>query len=257
MGPDPVRIDSTTRDYLARIGLSESPPLDVGGLEMLQRAHLTSVPFENLDVYARRGVETGLDWSVPKIVERRRGGWCFELNGAFGSLLSALGFIVRQLGATVLLSPASSDPSHLTLEVTLDIPYLVDVGFGDTFIRPLRLEHDGVQDGVSGEFVIAVDGDMRTLSQVQGDGTLEPQYRFGTQEWALKDFDDASQRLQNTSGLSWTRAYFATRLLDGGPDRVTLLNDRIKFRRDGEWTEKPVAGDAWAEELSRWFSMTL
>lgn len=93
---------------------------------------MTTVPFENLDVHARRGVGTGLDWTVPKIVERRRGGWCFELNGAFSRLLNALGFTVRQLGATVLRSPASSEPGHLTLEVTLDELYLVDVGFGMT-----------------------------------------------------------------------------------------------------------------------------
>jgi arylamine N-acetyltransferase len=42
--------------YLARIALSEAPPVDICGLEILQRAHLTAVPFENLDVYARRGV---------------------------------------------------------------------------------------------------------------------------------------------------------------------------------------------------------
>lgn len=252
MGPDSA--DFTHR-YLARIGLDEPPPVDVHGLETLQRAHLSSVPFENLDVYAQRGVGTGLDWSIPKIVDRNRGGWCFELNGAFSNLLTTLGFTVRRLGATVLVAPATRDPSHLTLEVTLDGPYLVDVGFGDTFIKPLRLDRDGPQDGISGEFVITANGDTRTLSQRQEDESLEPQYRFGPEEWELADFDDASERLQSESGLSWTRSYFATRLLDGGPDRVTLLNDRIRFRRDGEWTEEPVTDDAWAGELDRWFSM--
>ena len=85
--------DSPLR-YLDRIGLSEAPPVDVDGLEILQRAHLTEVPFENLDVHAGRGVGTGLGWSLPKIVDRRRGGWCFELNGAFSGLLRDLGFEV-------------------------------------------------------------------------------------------------------------------------------------------------------------------
>jgi N-hydroxyarylamine O-acetyltransferase len=256
-GRDRIAADPLVASYLTHIGLSERPPLDLVGLEALQRAHLTTVPFENLDVYARRGVETGLDWSVPKIVERRRGGWCFELNGAFSSLLSAMGFSVRRLGATVLLSPASNDPSHLTLEVMLEEPYLVDVGFGDTFIKPLRLGSDEMQDGLSGEFVISTEGEFRTLSQIQDDGTLEKQYRFGPEEWALADFDEASERLQTEPGLSWTRSYFATRLLDRGPDRVTLLDDRIKFRRDGVWSEEPVAARDWANELDRWFCMTL
>jgi N-hydroxyarylamine O-acetyltransferase len=241
--------------YLARIALSEAPPVDICGLEILQRAHLTAVPFENLDVYARRGVETGLDWSIPKIVERQRGGWCFELNGAFSSLLMGLGFDVHLLGATVLLRDSSGCVSHLTLEVTLDVPYLVDVGFGDTFIKPLRLDLGGSQDGGSGTFAITADAGDRTLFLVEPDGMLTPQYRFGPREWSLGDFDSASHRLQTEPSLSWTESRFVTRLLDGGPDRVTLLSDRIKFRIDGTWTEEPVVPEAWERELERWFGM--
>jgi len=242
--------------YLERIGLNEAPAADVGGLELLQRAHLTAVPFENLDVYARRGVETGLDWSLPKVVERRRGGWCFELNGAFSSLLIALGFDVRRRGATVLLRHASDTVSHLALEVMLDVPYLVDVGFGDTFIKPLRLDVSEPQDGGSGLFLITVDGGRTTLFLVEDDGSLAPQYRLEPNEWCLEDFNSASQRLQTEPSLSWTEARFATRLLNAGPDRVTLLNERIKFRIDGEWTERPVAAEEWEAELERWFGLT-
>lgn len=242
--------------YLERIGLNEAPTVDLSGLELLQRAHLTAVPFENLDVYARRGVETGLDWSVPKIVERHRGGWCFELNGAFSSLLTSLGFDVRRRGATVLLRHASDYVSHLALEVMLDVPYLVDVGFGDTFIKPLRLDLHEPQDGGSGVFVITADAGYRTLFLVEDDGSLAPQYRLEPGEWHLDDFDSASERLQTDLSVSWTEARFATRLLDTGPDRVTLLNGRIKFRVDGEWTERPVAAEDWEAELERWFGLT-
>ena len=213
------------------------------------------MPFENLDVYAGRGVKTGLDWSLPKIVDRRRGGWCFELNGAFSGLLRALGFEVRRLGATVLLPHASSYVSHLTLEVTIDVPYLVDVGFGDMFIRPLRLDLEEPQDGGCGSFVIASEADGRTLFLVEDDGSLSPQYRFGPDEWTLDDFSTASERLQTEPSLSWTESRFATRLLNGGPDRVTLLKDRIKFRRDGDWTTEPIATEDWANELDRWFDL--
>ncbi|MCL1600982.1 MAG: arylamine N-acetyltransferase [Actinomycetia bacterium] len=241
--------------YLRRIGLSEAPTVDVRGLELLQRAHLTAVPFENLDVYARRGVETSLDWSLPKIVERRRGGWCFELNGAFSSLLTDLGFDVRHRGATVLLQPGSGYVSHLALEVTLDVPYLVDVGFGDTFIKPLRLDLREPQDGGSGVFLITADGDFSTLFLVEEHGSHTPQYRLEPSQWHLEDFDSASERLQTDPSGSWTEKRFATRLLKSGPDRVTLLQERIKFRIDGEWTERLVAAEDWEAELSRWFGM--
>ncbi len=252
----PGMVSDTTMRYLERIGLSETPSLDVPGLEALQRAHMTAVPFENLDVFARRGVETGLDWSIPKIVDRHRGGWCFELNGAFSAMLEDVGFGVRRLGATVLLPNSANDPSHLALEVDLGDAYLVDVGFGDSFIRPLLLDHDEVQDGGSGRFVIERDGDEHTLCRVGEDDTREGLYRFERTGWDFADFDDASHRLQTVPGLSWTRARFATRLLDGGPDRVTLLEDRIRFRRNGEWTEEPVSPEDWESELFRWFEMT-
>jgi N-hydroxyarylamine O-acetyltransferase len=71
--------------YLERIGLTRPIEPNLEGLEKLQRAHLSTVPFENLDVHARRGVGTEDAVTVDKVVRRRRGGWCFELNGAFGS----------------------------------------------------------------------------------------------------------------------------------------------------------------------------
>src|SRR5690606_39084460 len=83
--------------YLERIGYAGplEPTYDV--LHALQVAHMIHVPFENLDVYHRRGVEVGVDHSFHKIVERRRGGWCFEVNGGFAALLSAVGFDVDLL----------------------------------------------------------------------------------------------------------------------------------------------------------------
>lgn len=242
--------------YLSRIGLTGEIAPNLDDLERLQRAHLTSVPFENLDVFHRRGVRTDDAWSVPKIIERGRGGWCFELNGAFASLLEALGFSVKRLGATVLLEPASSVPTHLTLEVALDRPYLVDVGFGDTFIRPLPLDSEGPHDGGIGQFRFGFDGDVTTLIGLGPDETVEEQYRFDSTPRTTADFDRPSDRFQTDPGLQWTEAPFATRLIDGGPDRVTLLKDRIRFRKSGEWTEDPVAEDEWPAMLQHWFGMT-
>lgn len=241
--------------YLSRIGISGEVNVDLADLERLQRAHLTTVPFENLDVFHRRGVETGVDWSAPKIIDRGRGGWCFELNGAFASLLEALGFTVKRLGATVLFSQVTDLVTHLSIEVTLDRPYLVDVGFGDSFIRPLPLDSEGPHDGGVGEFGFVFAGDRTSLIAFEPDGTAEPQYRFNSRPYATSDFDVSSRRLQTDPGLRWTEGPFATRLVDGGPDRVTLLRDRIKFRRAGVWAEEPVDEDDWAATLHHWFDM--
>lgn len=242
--------------YLDRLGLQTPMEPDLTNLERLQRAHLTSVPFENLDVFHRRGVQTTIDWSVPKIVDRGRGGWCFELNGAFAWLLEQLGYPVRRLAATVLYGGNSPMPTHLTLEVTLDRPYLVDVGFGDSFIRPLPLDSPGPHDGGSGRYGFIFEDDETTLVSHEGSG-VETHYRFGSGEQTIEDFDEASLYLQTTPGLAWTKSRFATRLIDGGPDRVTLLEDVIKFRRAGQWTEQSVAAGDWDEQLKLWFGMVL
>ncbi len=244
--------------YLSRIRLAGPIEPTLDNLERLQRAHLTWVPFENLHVFHRRGVETTPEWSVPKIVDRGRGGWCFELNGAFGALLDALGYPVTRLGAEVLFGDVAAFPvpDHLTLRVQLERPYLVDVGFGDSFIKPLPLDSEGPHDGGTGWYGLAFDGDETTLLAFDAAETPVPQFRFDATPRVPADFDQSSRKLQTQPTSRWTETPFATRLLDGGPDRVTLLHDRIKFRRNGEWTEEPVAAAEWTGLLDRWFDLS-
>jgi N-hydroxyarylamine O-acetyltransferase len=242
--------------YLARIGLDVAPPLDRFGLETLQRAHLTRVPFENLHVFHRRGVSTDPERSMTKIVDQRRGGWCFELNGSFASLLATVGFEVTRLGATVLLDgpTAGPEPSHASIRVDLDRPYLVDVGFGDSFIRPLPLDDSGPHDGGSGDYSFRRDGELLVLRAFGDDGWAD-QYSFSMDPVVPADFDPSNEFLQTSTTTHFTAKPFATRLLDGGPNRVTLVHDRLKLRRDGRWTETPVPPEDWPRVLVDWFGM--
>lgn len=242
--------------YLARIGLDAAPRLDRGGLETLQRAHLTHVPFENLDVYYRRGVSTDPALSTAKIVGGGRGGWCFELNGSFASLLDELGFQVTRLGATVVLDGPTHgpQPSHASIRVELDRPYLVDVGFGDSFIRPLPLDRDGPHDGGIGDYDFQRNGKSITLRSREDAGWTD-QYRFSMESVVPTDFDPSNRFLQTSPTTHFTTKPFATRLLEGGPDRVTLVHDRLKQRRNGRWTETPVSPEDWPKVLSEWFGM--
>lgn len=240
--------------YLDRIGLEGPIKPDLANLERLQRAHLTAVPFENLHVFAGRPTGTTDERTVPKVVDQRRGGWCFELNGAFAWLLSELGYQVTRHAANVVKPNPSPMPSHLTLQVTLDRPYLVDVGFGDSFIRPLPLDSEGPHDGGVGPYRFMFDAGTTTLIAL-GDAEPTPEYRFSPEVRRPEDFEEASIYLRTTPGLQWTQSRFATRLLDGGPDRVTLLEDVLKFRMDGNWSEQSVAPDDWPDLLMQWFGM--
>jgi N-hydroxyarylamine O-acetyltransferase len=243
--------------YLERIGFNAPVALDLPTLTALQRTHLSAVPFENLDVFGEIAVRTDLEWSLDKIVRQRRGGWCFEVNGAFSALLRAIGFDVRLLGAAVLLDGPNKLIDHLTLEVTLDQPYLVDVGFGESFISPLELNRPGPQDGGSGTFEFIGSAQGLTLTKHDEEGVPSPQYRFKRVDRVLEDFDGASQLLRSDPNLHWRQKPFATRLLDGGPDRVTLLSDRIKVTVDGETTVTPVDADKWDDVLLAEFEIVV
>lgn len=246
--------DRTVDAYLQRLHLERPAKAGLAALRSLMRAHLTHIPFENLDVYERKRVSTSLEHSLAKVVTSGRGGWCFELNGAFGWLLDQLGFDVRHLGAAVLLDGPNDMVDHLTLEVTLDEPYLVDVGFGESFIAPLRLNAPGPQSGGNGAYEFIPSPRGATMLR-HGEHGLVPQYRFKRVALELADFEAASDYLQDTPGLQWTEKPFATRLVDGGPDRLTLLSDRLKRHGRGEPTEETVDASEWDEVLYQHFTM--
>lgn len=127
--------------YLDRIGYSAPVRADRQTLFGLHRAHLLAIPYENLDIHLGRTLTLDVDAIFDKIVTRRRGGWCYEMNGLFAWALREIGFDVSLLAGTVgrRSSGASAEGNHLLMSVTLDQPYLADVGFGNGFLDPLPL----------------------------------------------------------------------------------------------------------------------
>lgn len=128
--------------YLHRIGYLGPTAPDHATLAALMAAHIAAVPFENLDVQLGNRVTTDLPAIYAKLVERRRGGWCYENNGLFGWALGTLGFEVRRISAGVM-RVARGDAAlgnHLALIVTVDgREWLADVGFGGTLAAPIPL----------------------------------------------------------------------------------------------------------------------
>jgi N-hydroxyarylamine O-acetyltransferase len=131
--------------YLERIEVSGPLPPTVETLHQLQRAHMLHVPFESYDCALGRPVIVDPEVNFEKIVGQHRGGFCFELNGPFSRLLEALGFEVTLLSARPFTvgkeSEAEPEFSHLALMVPVDGErWLVDVGFGDGSLEPVRLD---------------------------------------------------------------------------------------------------------------------
>lgn len=241
--------------YLEWIGFSGTVRHDRATLIELQQLHMTAVPFENLDIVDGLGVTVDALTNADKIVEQSRGGWCFELNGAFALLLEALGFRVLRLGAAVLLDGPARVIDHLALEVQIDQPCLVDVGFGDSFTNPIDLNTAGPQDGGNGTYELIGSPQGTTLTRHDATGIPEAQYRFKRVAHTMDQFEHASESLQADLDKHWRTKPFATRLLDRGPDRVTLTTDRLKVIRDGIPTETSISRDEWDTTLHAWFGM--
>lgn len=131
--------------YLERINYHGNLKPDFATLSALHQAHLFTVPFENLDIHLKRPIKLDEASLFDKIVNRRRGGFCYELNGLFAVLLCEVGYQVTLLSAGVSndIGGFGPDFDHLTLMVTLDNGHwLADVGFGGSFHFPLPLDEN-------------------------------------------------------------------------------------------------------------------
>jgi N-hydroxyarylamine O-acetyltransferase len=239
--------------YLARIHYrgARQPTAEV--LSELQFSHLLSVPFENLSVRRGETVQLAERWLFEKIVVRRRGGYCYELNGLFGALLMSLGFRVSRLAARV--GPTGIDFDHLALRVELEEPWLADVGFGDSFLSPLRLDSRAAQDGGEGRsYRLEEGGDGLILFRNEGE-EWKRQFSFGPRAWPLEGFEPGN-RFHQTSPLShFTQNTVVSLATPGG--RVTLSERRLITTERRQRTERTLDESEFSATLERVFGLSM
>lgn len=238
--------EETVWRYLRRIGAPAPGEPTAEALRELHLRHLRAVPFENLGIHLGEPVVLEVDALADKIIERGRGGFCYELNGLFAELLSALGFPVTLLSARVHGTDGVSPPfDHLVLRVDLDERYLVDVGFGAHSSYPLRLDWPEPQADPAGEFLVvdAYEGDVDVLM----DGT--PQYRVESRARELADFGPTCWWQQTSPDSHFTQSLTCSLLTPTG--RVTLSGNRLITTTGGERAETTLPDDAAVREAYR------
>ena len=201
--------------YLRRLGLPSGGEAGFQQLRRLQNQHLLEVPFENLDVMWGNPIRLDLEDLYDKIVNRRRGGFCYELNGLFAWLLSGLGYSVDLLSARVYDEERQDfgpQFDHMALCVHLERPYMVDVGFGDGFRQPLLLP-DGRTEDVSGQYRLLPPhpGSEELELQHREDGLWKSQFRFTLQAHKLADFSDMCRYHQTSPRSSFTQEALCSR----------------------------------------------
>jgi N-hydroxyarylamine O-acetyltransferase len=250
--------------YLERINYfgPTVPAADV--LRDLHLAHLQSVPFENLDIHLGRPITLSEAYLYEKIVVHRRGGFCYELNGLFAWLLRELGFDVTLLSSRVFDGEGAAGPEfdHLALRVTCPAdaaapttPWLADVGFGDSFRLPLRLDQTGRPQHVGqGAYRIAhYEEDL--LLQREMDGAWVNQYSFSRQPRQLAEFAPMCHFHQSSPDSHFTRQRICSLATENG--RITLSDERLIETTDGKRRERAVSEDEYRSILAAKFGISL
>jgi N-hydroxyarylamine O-acetyltransferase len=248
--------------YLARIGIAVPIKPDAQTLRELHRAHMQSVPFENLDIARNRPIRLTQQALWQKIVVEGRGGFCYELNGLFAWLLQAVGYEVTFLNARVYKPQGGLgiDFDHLALLVSVpnaEGRWLVDVGFGDSFLEPLQLEERGEQVQGLRAYRLEETPAGYTTWQRGYDGRWERQYFFDLQPRAFPgDYESACLYHQTSPHSSFTRRQIISRATPQG--RVSLEERRLILTEQGQRREYPVANrQEYVRYLQQYFDITL
>lgn len=236
--------------YLSRIGLAGATlAQDADSLRLLQRRHLLSVPFENLDIHWQRSIVLDTDKFYSKIVHERRGGFCYELNGLFNELLLSLGFSTRLVSARVFNGTEHGPEfDHAAIIVTIgDDDYLADVGFGDFVAEPLRFDLDIEQTDVTGTYVIRrSDGDYLDVAKRDGDN-WKSEYIFMDIARDLSEFAAMCDFQQNSPDSHFTKGKICSLMTETG--RRTLTDAKFIATSNGEKTEVAVDSREAFEDL--------
>ena len=253
------------QEYLARIAFTapahgefHRPSLAL--LRALHEAHMLAAPFENLSIHYGQPIVLREAALYDKVVRRRRGGFCYELNGMFAWLLRELGYEVTLLSAEVAESGGNFSPAydHLALLIhQVDgADWLADVGFGDSFRQPLRFQADVEQDGSDGHSYRlresqSHDGarDERDqfpywLVEQESDGPeaqWQPVYRFTLQLHVWADFAERCHYHQTSPDSHFTQKRICSLALPNG--RISLSDLRLITTLDGKRDERLLTSE--------------
>jgi N-hydroxyarylamine O-acetyltransferase len=229
--------------YLARIGAGRPAVPDATGLAALHRAHLRTVPFENLDIAAGVPISLELPDVYDKIVNRRRGGYCYECNGLFGWLLAELGYPVMLLSARLVGADGrpGEDFEHMRLAVEASRRlWLADVGNGVQLTDPIPHE-PGEYTAGGRPCAVRRSGEAWRTELPRGDGQWLPDWTWTLAPRRLADFAARNHYQQTSPESHFVQHRMCVRLTDAG--RIALVDGVLSERVDGQLVERTVPAE--------------
>jgi N-hydroxyarylamine O-acetyltransferase len=194
------------------------------------------------------------------VINKRRGGFCYELNGLFYELLRSIGFHVIMVSARVFNNQQqtfSPEFDHLTIIAEINsTDYLVDVGFGEFAFLPLRIELNKIQDDERGSFRIEKYDDEYYKVNKLVDENWITEYMFSSRERDLSEFKDMCLYHQTSPHSHFTQNKLCSLATEKG--RITVTTDKIKIKEGDTITELPVhSEEEFLSGLERYFNIRL
>lgn len=255
--------------YLGRIGFKGGARPDLATLRAVHHAHVEAIPYENLDVQLNRRLTRSPADAFDKIVTRRRGGWCYEMNGLLGWALEEIGFKVTRLAGAVTRAQSGDSVigNHLVLLIDLGETWVADAGFGDGLIEPIRLREGPFRTGpLECRLERIEDGWWRYVNDPAG-GAPSFDFHPGIGDEALLEArcqflqsDPASPFVQNAVVQRWRdNAHYSLRgrvlqtLTEGGKHQETIgsAEDYVAALRETFALDLPEAARLWPAILAR------
>ncbi len=233
--------------YLRRIEYDGPRRVSSATLRDLHRQHLFTIPFENLDIALKTPICLDLASLYDKIVRRHRGGFCYELNGLFCELLIAVGFRVQMLSARVRRDDGGFGPEfdHMLLRVDLEEPWLVDVGFGDSFVDPIVFRAGGADQVNGHRYLVSPFGEQWQLLREDEKGEV-PLYVFRDVPRQLGDYREMCQFHQTSPESGFTKRWICSKATPDG--RITVANRQLIVTGERRRQESVLSTD---DELRR------
>lgn len=245
-----------TTSYLKRMGIEAVTAVDEGLLKRLHRQHVRSIPFENLDIAWRKPISLDPEAIFTKVMDRKRGGFCYELNSLFCRLLQKLGFRSHLISCSIMTEESSFSPlfDHMAIIVDMEDRWLLDVGYGDLFIEPLLLTNPNPQKDQFKTYQLMKRNEEYVLSESKNGVNFQPRYTFNTEARKLADFEEQCYWKQYSPDSYFVKNRICT--LPHPKGRTTLFNDKLIRRRDRKREETVIDHPAHYDlMLKRYFGI--
>lgn len=222
------------QQYLKRINFSGEIKLNLDGIKKLMQSQIFSVPFENIDVQAGKIISLIGDDIVTQIVDKNRGGYCYQINGIFSLMLQEIGIPHYYIAVRPLVNPGQNAKTHLAIIATIENEdYLIDLGFGGNSIRePLKLSETGIEIKQNFDtFTLVKTEENEFLLQILIDKEWSNLYSFDLNPQRWIDFKPANHYNYSHPDSPFTQKLIV--VLQNPLGKKILLKNAVKSVKNG------------------------